>query len=433
MKTSRECLIKEIGGDMVAYLKGGKLNPSPFIRQLNLNIENLEQLLQIHFLMKKEVQDFITLLGERLRRIKTSIVSSNEIFIGEIKGSIDWQKTINERYKRNYKDNTLFSCNEKNRAYDIKENLVLKEFIESLYRIFFEYIDFSKLENYEWLKDGACLKNIVKEIYEKNIYFSKIKTGKIKVTDRMIEDTLKNRNHLYSESAKLLKLYRKLMDFHLDEEEVYKLLEDTFIYADRDETLFELYWVTKLIRDNAENHRLFLMNGNSNMVASWEKDEEIYEIYHDSTGGYDTVFQIPIKEIYGIDNPYVVRKLQAINKTGELTALLMGDKEVNKNKYLWRGRPDIIINVKDKETNKLKKLVLGEVKYTLNKEYALEGLKELIEYVMFVKDNRGTYLYNSLENINIQGILFIDNISFNKIDDGTIRIISIKDNENIII
>ncbi len=34
----------------------------------------------------------------------------------------------------------------------------------------------------------------------------------------MIEDILKNRNHPYSESAKLLNRYRKLMDFYLDEE-----------------------------------------------------------------------------------------------------------------------------------------------------------------------------------------------------------------------
>ena len=433
MKTSREYLIKEIGGELAAYLKGGKLNPSPFIRQLNLNIENLPQLLQIHFMMKEEVQDFIRLLGDRLRRVKTSTVTRNEIFFGEIKGSIDWQKTINERYKKNYRDNTIFSCNEKNRSYDIKENLVLKEFIEVLYKIFFEYIDFSKLENYEWLKEGAYLKSVVKEVYERNIYLSKIRTEKSKVTDRMIEDTLKNRNNLYSESAKFLKLYRKFINFHLDEEEVYKLLADTFIYADRDETLFELYWVTKLIRDNAENHRLFLMDGSSNLVASWEKGEEIYEIYHDSTGGYDTVFQISLKEIKDTDNPFIKRKLQAINKTSILTALLLGDNEENRNKYLWRGRPDIIINIRDKATKRLKKLVLGEVKYTLNRESALVGLKELLEYVMFVKDHRGTYLYDNSENINIQGVLFIDNISFNKIQDDTIRVVTIRETAKVII
>jgi hypothetical protein len=433
MKTSREQLIKEIGGELAAYLKGGKLNPSPFIRQLNLNIENLAQLLQIHFMMEEEVQDFIRLLGDRLRRVKTSTVTRNEIFFGEIKGSIDWQKTINERYKRNYRDNTIFSCNEKNRSYDIKENLVLKEFIEVLYKIFFVYIDFSRLENYEWLKEGSYLKNIVKEVYEKNIYLSKIKTEKSKVTDRMIEDTLKNRNHLYSESAKLLKLYRNLINFHLDEEEVYKLFADTFIYADRDETLFELYWVTKLIRDNAENHRLFLMDGNSSMVASWEKDEEIYEIYHDSAGGFDTVFQISLNEIETADNPFIKRKLQAINKTSELTALLLGDDEGNRNKYLWRGRPDIIVNIRDKETKRLKRLILGEVKYTLSREYALEGLKELIEYVMFVKDNRGTYLYDNSQNVNIQGVLFLDDISFNKIEDETIKVVAIKDNAKLLI
>lgn len=433
MKTTREYLIKEIGVELFAYLKSGKLNLSPYIRQLNLNIDKLEQLLQIHYIMKEEVQNFIRLLGERLRRVKTSTITSNELFFGGIKGSIDWQKTITERYKRNYRDNTIFSCNEKSRSYDIKENLVLKEYIEVLYRIFFEYIDFSKLETYEWLNEGAYLKGVVKEVYEKNIYLSKIKNNNSKVTDRMIEDTIKNRNQLYSESARLLKVYRKLMNFHLEEEEVLKLFSDTFIYADKDETLFELYWVTKIIRDNAENHKLFLMDGNSSLVASWEKQEEIYELYHDSTGGYDTVFQVSLKEIEDINNPYIRRKLQAINKTSELAAKLLGNNDENRYKYLWRGRPDIIINIRDKESNNLKKLLFGEVKYTLNKDYALEGLKELMEYAMFVKDISGNYLFDISERHDIQGILFIDDVDFNKIQDETIRVVSIKDQGNVII
>jgi hypothetical protein len=57
---------------------------------------------------------------------------------------------------------------------------------------------------------------------------------------------------------------------------------------------------------------------------------------------------------------------------------------------------------------------LGEVKYTNNVDYAATGLRELLEYMAFVRQqaNRG-YVESQarvLESVDVKGLLFVDDI-----------------------
>ena len=79
MKVSEEKLLNEISDDLNQFLKDGDL--SPFTREIdpNLNIDNLNKLLRIHFVLTKGnhidrlgVIDFVERLPQRLRRIKTT-------------------------------------------------------------------------------------------------------------------------------------------------------------------------------------------------------------------------------------------------------------------------------------------------------------------------------------------------------------------------
>lgn len=81
----------------------------------------------------------------------------------------------------------------------------------------------------------------------------------------------------------------------------------------------------------------------------------------------------------------------------------------NTNTY-WSGRPDIIVEIIDKKTQRLKKVVLGEVKFTKNVNYALEGLRELVDYMKLVKHIDGKYL-DEYDDVKIEGILFTHTLS----------------------
>lgn len=59
MKLQAEDILKEIADDLIIYLKAGKINCNSFLQNLNIQINNLEQLLRIHFLIHKDVKEFV--------------------------------------------------------------------------------------------------------------------------------------------------------------------------------------------------------------------------------------------------------------------------------------------------------------------------------------------------------------------------------------
>ena len=196
MKTSKEELMKAISDDLIIYLKSGKLSPKPFLNQLNLNIDRIEDLIKIHFLLLPEVRDYILDLPHLIRNLKTSTNLTNAICHNEVRGSIHWQNTINLKLNTNYRDNTLFVCNEIDKWYNTKENVVLKKFIRTVYNIIFVDIHMDRFADYSWYIKGDHINRIIKQIYEKNVYISRIDIENIYVTDRMIEDVIKSRNVL---------------------------------------------------------------------------------------------------------------------------------------------------------------------------------------------------------------------------------------------
>lgn len=411
MKTIKEALLKDISDDLIIYLKSGKLSPRPFLNKLNLNIDRIEDLLKIHFLLLPEVREYILNLPILIRNLKTSTSFTRTINQGEIRGSIHWQETLNRRLNSNYKDPTLFVCNEIDKWYNTKENIVLKEFIETLYNIIFVDISMDKFVHYSWYASGQDINNIVKQIYEKNVYINRINIEGVHVTDRMVEDVTKDRNILYSTAAQLLQKYRNLMNLNLDVTMAKELFERTFIEIADENTLFELYWIINIIRENAIDEKMYIVDGTNNIVASWQDDEFLYKIYHDSTGSNNLSFNIGFDEVEGSDNEYLNRKIKAINSTKTIAKSLFNN--INFSDNFWSGRPDILIEICRKDTNDLVKIIIGEVKYTTNKNYIIKGLEELLEYIYFIKENHinSKYIFeNPSSTIDVEGILFVDKV-----------------------
>jgi len=244
----------------------------------------------------------------------------------------------------------------------------------------------------------------------------------------MIEDVAKNRSKLYNDVAKLLRKYRQIINF-IDYEEIKKLFEKTFIEIADENTLFELYWIVRILKDNAHNEKMYIVDGTNNKIASWEDGNLLYNIYHNSTGSGNLIFKIGFEEVEDIENEYFRRMMAVVKKTHEIADKLFEDKGGLGNIF-WSGRPDIIIeiidkNTVDKNTGRIVKVILGEVKYTTDREYMIQGLKGLLEYVYYIKEKsiKGMYVFdNPQSGIEVEGILFVDNIDFKPLQNEIVKV-----------
>lgn len=128
-------LIDEISKNFHTYLMNGVRFES-FSREIdpNLNIDEIDKLLRIHFVLKEELINFVQKLPERVRGIKTTL-EKKSIKTREVRGNIEWLKTIQQRCKVNYKDKTLFICNKSEKNFNINENLVLKKLLRIVHTI----------------------------------------------------------------------------------------------------------------------------------------------------------------------------------------------------------------------------------------------------------------------------------------------------------
>lgn len=423
MKTKPEEMLEEIGDSFNNYLKKG-MKLDSFSKKIDpdLNIENLDDLLKIHFILTESkdqepgVIDFIEELPERLRRIKTTITNKKNTLEGEVKGKIDWQSTIKTRNSTGCSNNTLFVCNQTKKNYETKENLVLKELLSVIHEIVFDKLNELEFKGKEigwldeWSEDKSDLKGTVERVFHRNIYLKRIKHEEIQVTERMISDVKKSRNKLYREAATLLEKYRKLLDHDLDSGEAKRLLKNTFIKPEKTEVLFELYWIIKIIKGFEEKSDVnfkWIVKG-ENIIAEWEDQEHIYKIYHDSTGSLN--FSINLEDIEEPEkDDYLNRQKEVIEKWKKMSKDVFKQEKSN---GLWGGRPDIILERYNKQ-EELKEVFIGEVKYTENQQYALKGLKELLEYMALVKDKNSDFFENTediLESKQVHGYLFTDKI-----------------------
>ena len=422
-KTSKKKLLRLIEDDIILYLGSGKLSNSIFeLDKINLNIEKegLNKLLDIHFLLSKNVKEFILNLIDNLRKFNTSTRKQEILTRGQIKGSVSWSKTLQARNNINPKDKTIFKCNENYKNFNTKENIVLKYFLSKIYSII-KTESFKNYENYDWFKDIQSMKRILENIYLKNIYLSRVDISNFKLNDRILEDVSKNKNMLYKKAAKLLKYHKNLKD--LNENTIRELLKNTFIELSDESTLFELYWILKIIKNNAKNQELYILEKNkeNNMVAKWKNDSKIYTIYHNSSGSDEISFNTTVDEIRNVENEFIKRQVEVIDKTNEFANKIF-DSSYN---GLFNGRPDILIEIRAINSDKLIKVILGEVKHTTNKNYSIQGLKELLEYCKFIKDKKTSKFIS--DNIEIEGLLFLDNIDINNNQCENIRIITMKD------
>ena len=415
-KITSEEMLEEISDKLIVYLKDGTLNLNTFIKKIDMNIDNMDQLLRIHFILREKVRKFIKKLPERIRNIKTSTQKINRQLRGEVRGKIDWQETIEHRCNTNYKNNTLFVCQQTNKDFNIKENLVLKKLLNIIHDIIFEDLK-SSPENYSWLSnwlgEGDLAYNL-DDIYYRNIYLNKIDISEVIISDRMIQDTKKSRNILYKDAADLLEYYKYFISeegWKEHEKEILKLLNKTFINPQKESVLFELYWAIKIIENNSEDYQLELIDEGQNMIASWSEDDLRYKVYHDSIGSNRVNWSIDLDELNDIENEFFKRKILSRKKARNISKIFSSKLSSN----YWKGRPDILIEIVDKNKDELKKIIIGEVKHTNSENTVKNGLKELFDYIYLVRKAGKEEFINDYKNkennLEIIGLLLFDQIT----------------------
>lgn len=296
-----------------------------------------------------------------------------------------------------HKDKTKFVCDNIDKLYDIKENLVLKKAISIIYNIIHFEIDMKRFKDKSWYANGEKMANIISNIYKKNIYIKRIDISKVEITDKMIFDVLNSRNKIYRDSARILKLYRDIMK--LDKKEIGKLFSETFIELADENTVFELYSIFKYIRFKfpSKNLKYNILDGEEDFLAKVEDDKYLYEIYHDSVGGNDIKFNIGRKDIENSSNTYLKRRIKILDRKNKICKELGERKDSN---IVWAGRPDLLIIKRDKIKKNIVKISIGEIKYTNNIQYMYKGLEELLGYIYLIRDKYDRYI----EYINILNI-----------------------------
>jgi len=442
VKTSEEALLDDITDDFHTYLrKGVRFEQVIGSAHADLDIDDLETLLRIHFVltdadindtgMAVGVLDFMRQLEDRIRRMKTATTPESFERRGEVRGRIDWQGTVKTRARAGRLDEPIFVCSQPEEHYNIDENLVLKRLLTVIYDIVTNDLAYAidNPEGYEWLdswltpltngagRSAESGAETLQRIYERNIYLQRIDVEESEITDRTIESVRRSRSSFYQDAATLLDRYRRVMNHDLDTAEAREMLNSTLIAPEKPEVLFELYWIFRILDayDAVQYRVLTEGQKDPSTIATWEADGARYVLSHDAAGEQLT-FRESIQEQDIDPDGYLYRMQEVLTRWQKLSTDLLGR---GGGDSLWGGRPDIVLERFEATPTggwNLDQVFLGEVKYTQDLDYVATGLRELLEYMAFVKQDSETGPYietpdTLLTSESVKGLLFVDDLS----------------------
>lgn len=436
-KASSEELLEKVAENFHTYLRRGvEFEKVIGSAHADLDIDDIETLLRIHFVLTEAdepgetgVVDFMGKLEDRIRHMKTATASRSQEYRGEVRGRINWQGTVKSRARKGRLDEPVFVCSEPEEHYNIEENLVLKRLLSVIHEILTNDLS-DALENpdgYEWLsawtspiddsdrrdESGA---DVLQRVYDRNVYLQRIDADEGAVTDRTIESVKRSRSALYQEAADLLDRYRQLMRNELDAEEARKILNHTLIAPEKTETLFELYWIFRILEsyDAIEYRVLSDWRTDSSTVAQWDQDGSRYVLSHDSTGK-----SLRFHEQLGTEDiepdGYFYRMKEVLTRWQTLSEELL---DRSRSDSLWGGRPDIMLERFERNGDgklALEDVFIGEVKYTQDVDYVATGLRELLEYMALVRHDNDNEDYlagpdHLFDSDSVKGLLFTDEL-----------------------
>lgn len=445
-QTTPTDIVEAIKSDFHTYLrKGIRIETVVGDAHADLDVEDIDSLLKIHFILTEAtdstdvgVVDFVDRLSDRIRQLKTETAGQREDYHGSIRGHVDWQESAKRRSRTGNPNQPLFVCIQQEKHYNIEENLVLKRLLAVIREILKNELQpaLESPSGYDWLeywhpnrlqdKDDEPAHERLHRLFENNVYLQRIDIDKAEITPRMIESVKRSRSRLYRDAAILLDQYRRLMRHQLTDEEARDVLNHTMIQPNEEETLFELYWIFRLLNSFSEVTYRVIRDDQNSVVASWTEDVWVYTLYHDATGD-QLSFREELPEAEIEEDGFLFRTSKILQKWRYLSDRYLDRGGSNS---LWGGRPDIVLEKSRHDEDgdhQLSQTFVGEVKYTSNVDYAATGLRELLEYMAFVRHDGGTYVEAQervLDSVGVQGLLFVDQIDAGEDASEDIDIIS---------
>jgi hypothetical protein len=388
---NREELLDQLTEDVLTYVMHGGF-PEDEIAQsikpkgLDERFEDYELLLDLHFILKEDVINFVRDLSGHLRNVRTETETISRNRRGTVDGHINWNSTIKTRYSRNPSDDSLFVCDNRSENYDIAENIVLKRLISVIYTTLRESDEYLRKE-YEWVQETWRGKeDLIEDLYrivERNVHVRRIREpDAYEPTERMLTTAENSRQEVYREAASLVRDRNTLFDG--DEEALRNLLNKTAITPDDDHALFELFVLFRFVstlEDLREGQLRFKTVATDRQeVARLDAQKEIV-LYHDNSArDRDLSFRADVPEA-------AARSLSRTEKVQSVARKVANNYFSDHNFENHTGRPDVIVMEVIDEENSEREYLIAEVKNSTNRDTIRQGIKETVEYLAFLRVN----------------------------------------------
>ncbi|EGQ42990.1 MAG: hypothetical protein J07AB43_09790 [Candidatus Nanosalina sp. J07AB43] len=418
----RSELLENLTEDIASYVMHGEFPEDELAAELKHDelderFRDYGLLMDLHFILKPEVVNFVEELPQRIRSIKTQTKNKSKTQRGSVNGKINWSSTIQKRYAENPGDRSLFVTEKRTEHYDIDENIVLKKLLLVIYYTLQEAREYIE-EDYTWVNErwrkNRDLIEEMERIFEKDVHVKRIRNPEeYEPTDRMLNNAENSRQRIYQRSAELLEDRKKI--FEGDEDAIKEMLQETAITPDDEETLLELFVLFRFISTiedmEDEGFSLNTIESGSQKVASLASDEKEIAVYHDSS---TDIQNISFK--FDPENDVDGREYSRPEKV-EIKSNRIIEDYFDKDTVSTTGRPDVIlVEVVDKQGGE-REYFITEVKNSTNEKTIRRGIKETLEYLAFLRDENG-FIYDK-ENLGGEksGLLVVQD--FEDGDKGT--------------
>lgn len=386
---NRKELLENLTDDILAYVMHGgfpkqRIAESIKPEALDKRFEDYDLLLDLHFILKPEVVDFVEHLSKRLRSIRTETKTVAKTQRGGINGHINWGSTVKARYSTNPRDRSLFVTENRSEDYDIPENIVLKRLLSVIYTTLRDAEEYLKAD-YDWVADrwqeNHELIDRLQHIVDRNVHVRRIRDpDTYEPTERMLTIAENARQDVYRDAAKLLRTRQRL--FGGDKDELRTLLNQTAITPDDQATLFELFVLFRFVNtleDLQDAKPVFqTIKSGRQEVARIDGEQEIV-LYHD-TSGADRGLSFRTESDM-VDRP--LTRSEQVQRTARDVASAYFEKEFQDH----TGRPDVIVLEVKSEDPIAYEYLIAEVKHSTREETIRKGIKETLEYLAFLRVN----------------------------------------------
>jgi len=409
---NRTALIEQLSQDIFGYLLEGQLTTdavAEVIRpeSLDTRFEDFERLANLHFILREPVEEFVEDLDYRLRNIRTSTKQQSNVFRGGIEGHIDWPSTFQYRYSKEPGNTAVYVCDTREEQYNIPENIVLKALLEIVDDAL---DDLSELLNEDrnwvtkrWPGDSDAVEEFQRTL-ERNIHLREMRDVQAhEPTERMLTTATNARDQLYRDAA-------DLVEFHQDLQRgtpatMQELLSESMVTPEDEDTLFELFSLFRVITtlERLTGYTQPTINSlgtGRDAVAEFAGPIDL-AVFYDQSGQQEGLSFLPTPDETDVEK---ASRGDAV----QIAAAEIAESYFDTSFQKHTKRPDVlVVPTQSVDQTTLPYLVI-EVKNSTTTETIRDGIRELLEYLAFMR-REGDFVFPTEDKFGqtLNGLLVV--------------------------